>query len=51
MLLNLYKKKWLEGMKLEQMDDMQGENIETMRKMGKLGKEYIKWVEQEMEKT
>ena len=45
MLLNLYKKKWFEGMKLEQMDDMQTKNIETMKKMGKLGKNYIKWVE------
>ncbi len=51
MLLNLYKKKWFEGMKLEQMDDMQTKNIETMKKMGKLGENYIKWVEQEMEKT
>jgi len=30
---------------------MQKNNIEVMMKMGKLGKNYIKWVEQEMEKT
>jgi len=27
------------------MDDMQTKNIETMKKMGKLGENYIKWVE------
>jgi hypothetical protein len=30
---------------------MQSKNIEIMKKMGKLGETYIKWVEQEQEKT
>ena len=51
MLLNLYKKKWNDGMKLEQMDKLQEDNIETMKKMCKLAETYNSWIEEEMTKT
>lgn len=51
MLLNLYKKKWNDGMKLEEMNKLQEHNIEKMKSMCKLAETYNSWIEEEMTKT
>mmetsp|Transcript_8905 Transcript_8905/g.7871 ORF Transcript_8905/g.7871 Transcript_8905/m.7871 type:complete len:142 (-) Transcript_8905:68-493(-) len=51
MLLNLYKKKWNEGLKLEQFDDHAKHNEKVMKTMSNLAKDYTKWIEEEMKKT
>jgi len=51
MLLNLYKKKWNEGLKLEKFDTHAEKNETKVKDMGKLAVEYAKWIEMEMKKT
>jgi len=51
MLLNLYKKKWNEGLKLEKFDDHAKTNESKMKEMTKLAEEYSKWIDMEMKKT
>jgi len=50
MLLNLYKKKWNEGLKLEKFDTHAEKNETKVKDMGKLAVEYAKWIEMEMKK-
>jgi len=45
MLLNLYKKKWNYGLKLEHMEKRQEDNIKTIQAMCKLAENYTKWID------
>jgi len=51
MLLNLYKKKWNEGLKMEKFDDHAKLNETKMKEMCGLAEEYSKWIDMEMKKT
>lgn len=51
MLLNLYKKKWNEGLKLEDMEEHSKKNEKKINEIGTLSKEYSKWIDMEMKKT
>jgi len=51
MLLNLYKKKWNEGLKLDNMEDHAKKNESKVKEMTKLAEEYSKWIDMEMKKT
>jgi hypothetical protein len=56
-----YKKKWNEGLKLEDMEDHSKKNekkinvrvlkIPYLKEIGTLSKEYSKWIDMEMKKT
>mmetsp|Transcript_142938 Transcript_142938/g.202146 ORF Transcript_142938/g.202146 Transcript_142938/m.202146 type:complete len:95 (-) Transcript_142938:23-307(-) len=51
MLLNLYKQKWNEGLKLQDFDEHAQNNEKVMKTMSNLAKDYTKWIEEEMKKT
>lgn len=51
MLLNLYKKKWSEGMKIEKFQKHAKNNEDVMKEMAKLAKSYNNYVGEEMKKT
>jgi len=51
MLLNLYKKKWNEGLKLDNMEDHAKKNESKVKEMTKLAEDYSKWIDMEMKKT
>lgn len=51
MLLNLYKKKWNEGLKLEDMEENSKKNEKKLQEMGTLAKDYSKWIDMEMKKS
>lgn len=51
MLLNLYKKKWTEGMKIEKFEKHAKKNEDVMAEMAKLSASYNNWVGEEMKKT
>jgi len=51
MLLNLYKKKWNEGLKLEEMNAHSNKNETKIKEMTSLADQYSKWIDMEMTKT
>jgi len=51
MLLNLYKKKWNQGVKLEKFDEHAKDNETKMKEMTKLADDYSKRIDMEMKKT
>lgn len=51
MLLNLYKKKWTEGMKIEKFGKHAKNNEDVMKEMAKQAKSYNNYVGEEMKKT
>lgn len=51
MLLNLYKKKWIEGLKLEKFDILSQTNGETLKDVSTLAESYQKWIAEETKKT
>jgi len=51
MLLNLYKKKWNDGMKISKFAKHSQKNETTMKDMSKLATSYNEWIGEEMKKT
>ncbi|ODV84849.1 hypothetical protein CANARDRAFT_8420 [[Candida] arabinofermentans NRRL YB-2248] len=51
MLLNLHKKEWTTGLKLNNYDDKQCSNLEASRSMVKIAKQYVERVVEEKELT
>lgn len=51
MLLNLYKKKWNQGLKIDDMDEHSKKNESVMKEMVGLAKNYAKWIDDEMKKS
>ena len=51
MLLNLQKKKWVQGLKVEDFKKREGENLKTVEEMLSLAETYNKWIQEEMKKT
>lgn len=51
MLLNLYKKKWMDGMKTSTFKDHAKTNEQTMKDMANLANSYNDWIGEEMKKT
>ena len=51
MLLNLYKKKWTEGLKLEDMQAHQEGQVAAMGECRRLSELYTSKVEDEMKKS
>lgn len=51
MLLNLYKKKWTEGLKLEDMEEHQEGQVRAMKECSRLSELYTSKVEEEMKKS
>jgi len=51
MLLNLYKKKWNEGLKLVDMEEHSKKNENKIKEMCTLAESYSKWIDMEMTKT
>jgi 26S proteasome regulatory subunit N11 len=51
MLLNLQKKKWVQGLKVEDFKKREDENLKTVQEMLSLSETYNKWIQDEMKKT
>ena len=51
MLLNLYKKKWNDGLKNKNTKDSRKDNNKSLEKMARLTKDYANWIKLENEKT
>ena len=51
MLLNLYKKKWTEGLRLDDMQSHQEEQVETLGQCVQLANNYTTKIDDEMKKT
>jgi 26S proteasome regulatory subunit N11 len=51
MLLNLQKKKWVQGLKVEDFKKREEENLKTVEEMLSLAENYNKWIQEEMKKT
>ena len=51
MLLNLQKKKWVQGLKAEDFKKREEENLKTVEEMLSLAETYNKWIQDEMKKT
>ncbi|OMJ75684.1 hypothetical protein SteCoe_25123 [Stentor coeruleus] len=51
MLLNLQKKKWVQGLKVEDFKKREEENLKTVEEMLSLAENYNKWIQDEMKKT
>lgn len=51
MLLNLYKKKWNDGLKNKNTVDSRKDNNKSLEKMARLTKDYAAWIKLENEKT
>lgn len=51
MLLNLQKKKWVQGLKVEDFQKREEENLKTVEEMLTLADTYNKWIQDEMKKT
>ena len=51
MLLNLYKKKWNDGIKNSKVSDTKKKNNQTLDEMVRLTKDYSSWIKQENTKT
>ena len=51
MLLNLQKKKWVQGLKVEDFKKREDENLKTVEEMLNLAETYNKWIQDEMKKT
>jgi 26S proteasome regulatory subunit N11 len=51
MLLNLNKVNWSTALKLKDYQTHQTENIDTMKKLERLTKEYNKWIQEENKET
>ena len=47
MLLNLHKNTWTAGLALKPYDELDNDNVATLKKMLTLAKNYQKWVEEE----
>ena len=51
MLLNLQKKKWVQGLKVEDFHKREEHNLKTIEEMLSLAETYNKWIQEEMKKT
>lgn len=51
MLLNLYKKKWNQGLKNVSVSESKRRSNEGLEEMARLTKEYSGWIKQENSKT
>ncbi|QPG73375.1 multicatalytic endopeptidase [Brettanomyces nanus] len=51
MLLNLHKKEWTTGLKLQDYNDKEKENLEGTEKMVKIAKQYVERIQEEKELT
>jgi 26S proteasome regulatory subunit N11 len=51
MLLNLYKKKWNEGIKNMRISETKKKNNQSLEEMARLTKDYSNWIKQENGKT
>ena len=51
MLLNLQKKKWVQGLKVEDFQKREEENLKVVEEMLGLAETYNKWIQEEMKKT
>eukprot|EP00455_Lapot_gusevi_P011114 TRINITY_DN1510_c0_g3_i1.p1 TRINITY_DN1510_c0_g3~~TRINITY_DN1510_c0_g3_i1.p1 ORF type:complete len:309 (-),score=79.08 TRINITY_DN1510_c0_g3_i1:130-1056(-) len=51
MLLNLHKKKWIDGLSVERFDEHSKQNEKTTQSLLELSKSYSKWVAEEDTKT
>lgn len=51
MLLNLYKKKWNDGLKNKESTKIEKENKNSFSEIKRLSKEYKEWIKKENEKT
>lgn len=47
MLLNLYKKKWNEGLKNKTSTEMESQNSKGLKEMTRLSREYKEWIKKE----
>ena len=51
MLLNLNKVNWGSALKSKNYKDQEGHNVETLKEMSKLTKDYKKWIDEEISQT
>lgn len=51
MLLNLHKQKWVTGLRVEDFEHRDHENLKLMREIVSLTETYNKWIQEEMKKT
>jgi len=51
MLLNLQKQKWVKGLKLEDFNKREEDNLKTIEEMLSLLDTYNKWIQEEMKKS
>lgn len=51
MLLNLYKKKWNQGLKNQEYNHLEKKNKESFSEIKRLSKEYKEWIKKENQKT
>ena len=51
MLMNLYKRKWTDGIKIPKFTDQTKKNEEALKDMSRFAKSYNSWIDTEMQKT
>lgn len=51
MLLNLYKKKWNDGLKNMKTSELKKKNNNSLEEMVRLSKDYSTWIKKENEST
>ena len=51
MLLNLHKQKWVQGLRVENFEHRDQENLKLMREIVALTETYNTWIQEEMKKT
>jgi 26S proteasome regulatory subunit N11 len=51
MLLNLQKKKWVQGLKVDDFQKREEQNLKVVEEMLGLAETYNKWIQEEMKKT
>ena len=51
MLLNLHKQKWVTGLRVEDFEHRDSENLKLMKEIVGLTETYNKWIQEEMKKT